>query len=136
MQTDEHHRDVLMEHYKGGIQAAREIGLYALKTIITLNSGAFVVLLTFIGNTAAQSKFSVPLGALKCAMLSFVFGITLAFVSIAYTYAASQAASPYPRPQKKTDGWFLYIVTVIAGLALVAFLIGVILLVTSIEIAK
>lgn len=122
-----------MEFYRAGVQATREVGIIALRTIITLNSGAFVVLLTFIGNTAAQSKFSVPLGALKCAMFSFLAGITLAFISIAYTYAASQAVSPYPKPPKKFDGWFVYFVTVIAGLALIAFLAGVGIVIINVE---
>lgn len=68
----------------------RELGILAIKTLITLNSGAFVVLLTFIGNTAAQSQFSIPLGVLKIAMGLFLGGITFSFFAIAHSYVLAQ----------------------------------------------
>ncbi|MFZ1725869.1 MAG: hypothetical protein WAU13_04325 [Albidovulum sp.] len=131
--SEEFDREVRLEHYRSGVQATREVGVIALRTIVTLNSGAFVVLLTFIGNTAAQSRFAVPLWNLKAAMFSFLAGIALAFAAIAYTYVVSQKASPYPMPSKKSDGWFVPIVVVITGLAVVAFLFGVFVVIAAVE---
>jgi hypothetical protein len=128
--------EVRLEHYRSGIHAVREVGVLALKTIITLNSGAFVVLLTFIGNTAAQSRFVVPLSCLKVSMGLFLTGIALSFVAIAYTYYASQQLSPYPIAPKKTDGWFVPLVLVITGLAVVAFVVGVGAIVFAVEEAS
>ncbi|WFE73343.1 hypothetical protein [Roseinatronobacter sp. S2] len=127
---------VRLEHFRSGIDAVREVGILALKTIITLNSGAFVVLLTFIGNAAAQSKFMVPLDKLQCSMYAFLCGIALSFIAIAYTYFVSQSLSPYPLPEKRTDGWFVPIVILITGLAVAAFLVGVITVIHNVMVVE
>ena len=65
-------KEVRLEWYRSNVQIVRELGLLAVKTLITLNSGAFVVLLTFVGNAAAQSAFVVPIEPLKLAMFCFL----------------------------------------------------------------
>ena len=133
MEQSEFDQEVRLEFYRSGVQVTREIGILALKTLITLNSGAFVVLLTFIGNTAAQSKFLVPLENLKAAMFLFLGGIALSFLVIAYTYVLSQAASPYPIPDRKTDGWYVPIAVVLTALGFVCFVAGVIVVVSGVS---
>ena len=130
---EEFQREVKLEFYRSGIQVTKEVGVLALKTLITLNSGAFVVLLTFIGNTAAQSKFVVPLSNLKSAMFLFLGGIALSFIVIAYTYVMSQAATPYDAPQKKTDGWFVLIAVSLTGLGFLSFVCGVLAVIVGVE---
>ena len=125
MDIQEFDQEVRLEHYRSSVVVIRELGILALKTLITLNSGAFVVLLTFIGNTAAQSQFLVPLWNLKAAMFLFLAGISLSFIVIAYTYAISQSASPYPLLEKKTDGWFVPIAISLTGLGYLCFAFGV-----------
>ncbi|WP_439559912.1 hypothetical protein [Roseinatronobacter sp.] len=126
-------QDVSLEHFRSGIHAVREVGILGLKTIVTLNSGAFVVLLTFIGNSAAQSMFMVPLEKIQCAMYAFLAGIFFSFVSIAYTYYVSQQASPYPVLPKRTDGWFVPVVITITGLAVLSFFVGVVTVVSNVR---
>ncbi len=135
MLPSEFDQEVRLEYYRAGIQVVREIGILALKTLITLNSGAFVVLLTFIGNTAAQSKFVVPLGNLKLAMFFFLAGIATSFVVIAYTYVVSQAATPYPDPDKRTDGWYIPIAVVLTAIGFICFLIGVVTVISGVSSA-
>jgi hypothetical protein len=131
---EDFHKEVRMEHYRSGIQVVREVGIMALRSIITLNSGAFVVLLTFIGNTAAQSKYTVPLSNIKIGMSCFLIGIALSFVSIAYTYVASQEVSPYPKTEKKNDGSFVPVIVVVTGLAFLAFIVGVAIVICGVEV--
>ena len=134
---DEFQREVKLEHYRSSVQVTREVGVLALKTLITLNSGAFVVLLTFVGNTAAQSKFTVPLPNLKCAMILFLVGIGFSFLVIAYTYVATQAATPYDAQKKRTDGWFVPISVLFTSLGFVSFLFGVLMVVLGVhEVSK
>ncbi|WP_417808474.1 hypothetical protein [Thioclava sp.] len=136
MQKEDFDQQVRLEYYRSGVQVTREIGVMALRTLITLNSGAFVVLLTFIGNTAAQSQFSVPLENLKYAMFAFLVGISLSFVAIAYTYAVSQSASPYPKESSNLDGLYLYVVLGISTLSFVAFVTGVGTVVAGVQLAN
>ena len=133
MEPKEFDQEVRLEHYRSGVQVTREIGILALKTLITLNSGAFVVLLTFVGNTAAQSKFMVPLENLKLAMFLFLGGIAVSFVVIAYTYVVSQAASPYPKPDRKTDGLYVPIAVLLTAVGFVCFVLGVVTVVSGVS---
>ena len=130
---DEYQREVRLEHYRSGIQVTREIGVLALKTLITLNSGAFVVLLTFIGNTAAQSKFVVPMPNLKWAMGMFLAGIVLSFSVMAYTYVVSQSSTPYNKAETKTDGWYVKIAVSLTAFGLVSFVTGVLCVIYGVQ---
>ncbi|MBO9429871.1 hypothetical protein [Sulfitobacter sp. R18_1] len=127
---------VRLEYYRAGVDATREIGAMALKFLITLNSGAFVVLLTFIGNSAAQSQFEIPLSSLRLGMYLFLAGISLSFVTIAYSYFASQQISPYPSPTKTGDRYFVPIVLLVAGCAFLAFVVGVVTIVANVGVPK
>lgn len=133
METSDFDHEVRLEYYRSGVQVVREIGILALKTLITLNSGAFVVLLTFIGNTAAQSQFLVPLQNLKMSMYLFLGGISLSFAVIAYTYVVSQSVSPYPQSPKKTVGWFMPIAVSLTSLSFFCFVFGVIAVVSGVQ---
>ncbi len=126
-------REITLEWYRSNVQVTRELGIFALKTIVTLNSGAFVVLLTFLGNAAAQTKFEVPLSNLRVALYCFLAGISVAFLVVAYTYVISQNATPYRTATKRTDGWFVPIATSLTGLAFLAFLAGVTIAVTGVK---
>ena len=133
MTEEEFNQEVRLEYYKSGVQVTREVGIFALKTILTLNSGAFVVLLTFIGNSAENSIFVVPLWNIKSGMFCFLIGIAMAFVVVAYTYVVSQQISPYLTPQRSTDGWYTPIVIVLTGIAFLAFLAGVVVIITGVQ---
>ncbi|CAN1548170.1 hypothetical protein MCELHM10_02059 [Paracoccaceae bacterium] len=133
MEPTEFDQEVRLEFYRSGVHAIREVGILALKTLIGLNSGAFVVLLTFIGNTAAQSKFVVPLENLKLAMFLFLGGITFSFIVIAYTYVASHAASPYPTPNKRSDGWYVPLAVLLTAIGFICFVSGVVSVISGVS---
>lgn len=62
MNETEFERSARIEYPRSSIDATREIGLVTLRR---LSSGAFVVVPTLIGTTAAQSRFQVPLRGLS-----------------------------------------------------------------------
>lgn len=125
MDQEDFDRTVRLEYCKAGIQSVREVGLIVLQTLVTLNSGAFVVLLTFIGNAAAQSKFMVPLHDLQIAMSLFLFGLLCTFLVLAYTYIVSQSVSPYVGEPRSTDGWYVPISVSVSAVSFLSFLGGV-----------
>ena len=131
MDQSDFNQAVRMEHYRSGVQVTRETGILAPKTLITLNSGAFVVLFTFIGNAAAQSKYLVSRPYLRVASLSFLVGIFLAFLSIAYTHIVSHLVRPHPKPPKKTDGWC---VPIIVGVTSLSFVVEVMTIAFGVEV--
>jgi len=132
---DEFQREVKLEYYRAGIQSTREVGFIALKTLIMLNSGAFVVLLTFIGNTAAQSQFIVPLENLKFSMYCFLVGLAAVFTSIVQTYVSSRAASPYIDDDARPE-WRLALISVaFPAVSFAAFITGVMSVVWGVEAA-
>jgi hypothetical protein len=128
-------KDVTLEWYRNNVQFTRELGLFALKTLITLNSGAFVVLLTFIGNAAAQSAFVVPLEALKFSMFCFLVGITSTFIVVAVAYVNSTLLSPYDLGKGMNDKVAIPGYIFGAIVALVAFVWGVANVLGSVETA-
>lgn len=134
MNQEDFDKNVRLEHYKAGVHTVREVGLIVLRTLVTLNSGAFVVLLTFIGNAAAQSKFMVPLGDLKIAMSLFLFGLLCTFLVLAYTYVVSQTVSPYIAEPKTTDGWYVPISATISVVSFLCFLAGVAVVVRGVTL--
>lgn len=80
---------------------AKEVGIFGLKTLLTLNSGAAIILLSFVGNIyrKADNAITLDLSLLKCAMSMFLAGITGAMISVIITYVFSQksvAGRPLP----------------------------------------
>lgn len=72
------------------LELIKELGLMAYKFLITLNSGAFIVLLTFIGNISDDPRFTMNLGNLKYAMYAFLGAISLTFLSMTIAYLSAQ----------------------------------------------
>lgn len=70
----------------------QNVGLFGLKTLLTLNAGAAIVLLAFLGNVAHAGDGAIPLdlAGLKWAMALFLAGIAAAMVSVTATYLLAQ----------------------------------------------
>lgn len=77
------------------LQNAREIGMMAIKTLVTLNSGAIVVLLTFVSNAGSQSAFTFNLQSIKVAFFLFLFGIVSTGLLIALAYGVALTSNPH-----------------------------------------
>ncbi|KAF0173943.1 MAG: hypothetical protein FD162_1449 [Rhodobacteraceae bacterium] len=125
-------KEVTLEWYRSNVQWTRDLGMTALKTLVTLNSGAFVVLLTFIGNTAAQSAFSVPLISLQTSMYCFLVGICSAFLVMAIAFVNNSMMSPFDSSKGLPDGVAMAIYVGVAGASLGGFVYGVFKIVSSV----
>lgn len=64
----------------------------AFKFLLTLNSGAFVLLLGFVGNVGKDSEFLIDLPQMQRALLSFLIAIFLLFVAMLVAYVSAQLA--------------------------------------------
>lgn len=99
--TDNIHADVV-----------RELGIYAIKATVTLNAGAFGVVLSNAGN----------LTNVKCVLWFFFIGLMFSGLAIAITYVCAQRASAgHPELGYKAHIALMIIPTTIAFLF---FLIG------------
>lgn len=78
------------EAQKLRMELIKEIGFMGCKFMITLNSGAFIVLLTFLGNSNASTAFSINLQNLQYAMFAFLGAIIGTFLSMTIAYISAQ----------------------------------------------
>lgn len=125
-------KEVITKWYEANLQTLRELGLYAIKTLVTLNSGSIVVMLTFIGNAAAQTRYSLELNAIKLALYSFLFGITCSAIVVAVAYINSMRMSPYETKKGMGDTTALFIYVGFSILAFLAFVCGVVSVISGV----
>ena len=79
-----------IERQKIQMEIIKEIGFMGYRFLITLNSGAFIVLLTFLGNIDGSTAFSMDLIRLKYAMSFFLTAIGGTFISMMIAYISAQ----------------------------------------------
>lgn len=103
----------------------KDVGIFGLKTLVTLNSGAVIVLLAFLGNTYCNKadSISIDITSIKCSMFVFLGGICAAFLSIVLTYVLAQSHEE-PWVENMPSHYFLSIMMVPAFLSFAFFLWG------------
>ncbi len=85
------------------LTAYRELGLFGLKALLTLNGGAIIVLLAFLGNILGYEKFDelVAMPLIEAAITAFLLGLGFCFVSavanmlLALNYAGEKEDDPF-----------------------------------------
>ena len=87
--------DQISELRKAGVAQRmaliESLGMFTLKTLLTLNSGATVVLLALLGQVVGGSDtVSVDLAGLRTAMFWFLGGITAVLVVIGVVFFTAQ----------------------------------------------
>jgi hypothetical protein len=118
---------------KWELESAREVGITGIKTLLTVNSGGFVVLLAFIGNAQAQSQYFVPLFSIKAALTLFLVGIVLALSTLIVSYVGSA-----PSEGKIKNYLSSYLITYNVFLtlfSLISFAVAVLCIVFSVELS-
>ena len=95
MNTGVDPKEITTKWYEANLQLIQSLGLYSIKTLVTLNSGSFVVMLTFLGNAAAQTRFTLDLSSIKIAMYFFLAGISAAAIVVGLAYVDSFRMTPY-----------------------------------------
>ena len=106
------------------LQRADALGLAFLRTIILLNAGAILAILTFIGNAETSHIIQFEIDSIKCAMWAFLVGITstLTGLVISYSYTAS---APQTCWHKFWDKYLIRLNFLIAAISVSAFVYGV-----------
>jgi hypothetical protein len=84
------------------LSSYRELGLFGLKALLTLNGGAIIVLLAFLGNILGNKKFNalVAMPLIEASIVAFLLGLLFCFLSaavnmlLALNYAAEKKDDP------------------------------------------
>ena len=77
-------------------ERATSLGLAFLRSILLLNGGGILALLTFLGNASAQTMVTIPLGSIKWAMFCFLAAIASMMFGLLVSYAFT-ATTPESR---------------------------------------
>ncbi|MCD9148234.1 hypothetical protein [Pseudophaeobacter flagellatus] len=106
------------------LEQANTLGLAYLRTMLTLNGGAILALLTYFGNVKAETAIVVPLDSLQWAISSFTFAICVMLLTLAisYSFTASAPETPYSR---FWNNWIVLLNSIAALTSLAAFISGV-----------
>ena len=110
------------------LQQANTLGLEYLRTVVLLNGGAILALLTFMGNASDSAAIQFSLGSVQTAMLAFLFGIVVNLIALIVSYTFT-ATAPQQRYHQFWDRWIIALNAVMALTSLGAFVYGVIKLV-------
>ena len=67
------------------LSSYRELGLFGLKALLTLNGGSIIVLLAFLGNILGNENFDelVVMPLIEASVVAFLLGLFFCFVSAA-----------------------------------------------------
>ncbi|MGB3243672.1 MAG: hypothetical protein WBB25_04020 [Sulfitobacter sp.] len=118
----------MSEPEKGKVQEGviKDLGLLAIKSLITVNSGAFIVILSFLANADLNSDvYVVSIQSLKVSLVCFLIGIGAVASGIALAYISAQRIAAGQSQLGKTLFWFLFWMVGPQVLAFVAFVAGV-----------
>jgi hypothetical protein len=112
---------------------ADNLGLSTAKVMITLNSGAIIAVLTFLGNASAQTQFSIALTHIKYSLALFLISMFAIIFGMAtsYTYYASPPNGSYSKYLNKYIVPFNAVMMVVA---VISFIIGVSIIISGAEI--
>jgi hypothetical protein len=102
----------------------KEVGLYGLKTLLTINAGAIIVLLSFVGSIDDSTKVIFDIFRLKLSMYFFLAGLTMIIFAIAIIYVNAQNTF-VNRKAAGTFRWHLIKMIGLSSLSLILFILGV-----------
>ena len=105
-------------------ERANTLGITYLRTMVILNGGAILALLTFIGNASAQSTVIISVGSIQVSICLFLIGIVTMMVSLVTSYV-HEAVAPGSRVKYFLSKTVITI-NALCGLAsLIFFVLGV-----------
>ncbi len=126
MFTDEEARHLRKSVFERKMALIESLGTFALKVLLTLNSGATVVLLALLGNLQDGAPgLAVEVPALQAAMLWFFGGILCVLLAIAVAYVIAQIdMMEFPRGVNLSPSLHLALMVLPAAASFVAFGMG------------
>ena len=117
----------------GLIGVIKDIGIFAIKSLLTLNAGAIIVLLTFVGNIDDSATVAFDIIRLKESMFAFLLGLSMVFGAITVTYFSAQQHLSNLGFSGQSFSWFIVKMVVPSALSFFAFVIGVFLAISGID---
>jgi hypothetical protein len=111
-------------------ERATSLGLAFLRSILLLNGGGILALLTFLGNASAQTMVTIPLQSIKWAMFCFLVAISTMMLGLLVSYAFT-ATTP---GSKFSEFWNYHIVTlnsILGAVSLSAFIVALSILIVG-----
>lgn len=133
MNTGVDPKEITTKWYEANLQLIQSLGLYSIKTLVTLNSGSIVVMLTFLGNAAAQTRFTLDLSSIKIAMYFFLAGISAAAIVVGLAYVDSFRMTPYDLNKGMDDRKALAAYVGFSVLSFFAFVLGVLSVIFGVQ---
>ncbi|GLP87522.1 hypothetical protein [Tritonibacter mobilis] len=110
----------------------KEIGMFSIKTMVTLCSGGFIVILTFLSGISTTSPVAVSVPQIKLALMSLLGGLVFCVITLFASFAISQARLGRDAPSKLDhSNWLLVIQAGPLLLAFVFFVVGVFIALTG-----
>jgi len=110
------------------LEQANVLGLAYLRTIVLLNGGAILAVLTLAGNAREDTLFFFSLASIKAAMWAFLIGITSVLIALLFSYSYT-ASAPETGWRNFWDQWIIRFNSVLALAAIVSFVFGVSMLI-------
>ncbi|WP_179378221.1 hypothetical protein [Jannaschia marina] len=120
-------QELLRDLHRINAEVIKESGLFALKTLITLNGGGIIAVFAFLGSALREGTFEklVSLSDIKWATGLFVLGIVAAIASLATTYILAQLQFTVPRTLERIGSvGFIGAMVFPAALSIVFFTCG------------
>ncbi len=109
------------EEYVAVLNSSKSIGLYVVKSLIALNSGAMVALLAFLGTLGNDSYFNVDVAAIKLAAKQLLAGIAAGYLLAALTYYNSKKSLMRGNTENSQDNWTIFVYYLFAAIPLLLF---------------
>ncbi|SEW28916.1 hypothetical protein SAMN04488515_2049 [Cognatiyoonia koreensis] len=113
----------------------KDLSLLAFRTMVTLNGGAFLVLLTYLGNVdISHAPFELSVPKVKSALFFFLAGISATLIGIAVAYTSAQATNSGRSVFRYNFVIFISVMTGPAIFSAIFFVRGVFLAITAIQV--
>ncbi|MFP3383452.1 hypothetical protein [Tritonibacter sp. SIMBA_163] len=110
----------------------KEIGMFSIKTMMTLCSGGFIVILTFLSGISTASPVSVNVSQIKLALTCLLGGLVFCVITLFTSFIVSQARLGRDAPSKlDRSSWLLVIQAGPLLLAFMFFVVGVFIALTG-----
>ncbi|AGI69560.1 hypothetical protein OAN307_c41620 [Octadecabacter antarcticus 307] len=118
---------------KDRFDRADQLGLAFMRTLILLNGGAILSVLTFLGNASSQTNVTIQTGCIISAMIAFLVAIVavLLGLGVSYTFYAINEQSSW---SQFWNNWIVPFNAVMGLTSLFGFTIGLVLLLLGVEL--
>ena len=118
------------EEAKARFERAQAVGLATARAVMLLNSGAFVVILTYIASATTNAAIVFETLAIKRALVFFLLGIVLVLAALMLSYA-HEGTEPERRFKQWTNRRIVECNIVLVCFSVVSFCVGVLFLIFS-----